>query len=152
MWPPSLSRTAFTLLGMEFARDSQVATGMLFHSSLMTSRSRQIFEILHTSLSAWGSPKDVLLGSSQETCLASPLPLPSVSSVKQWSSWRWVWGLCHAGTLPCYSVSGGRGSCSAAAIHSTCWSSCFPQWNVTLQHLQHSCSLRPWHSHHHAWL
>ena len=49
-------------------------------------------------------------------------------------------------------VSGGRGLCSAAVFHSTCWSSCFPQWNITLQHLQHPCSLRPWHSHHHAWL
>ena len=51
-----------------------------------------------------------------------------------------------------YPVSGGRGSWSAAIFHSTCWSSCFSQWNITLQHLQHSCSLRQWHSHHHAWL
>ena len=102
--------------------------------------------------SAWGSPKAVLLGSSQETCLASPSPLPSASSVKQWSSWRCDWSHCHARTLPCYPVSGGRGSRSAAVFHSTCWSSCFPRWNITLQHLQHSCSLRPWHSHHHAWL
>ena len=78
--------------------------------------------------------------------------LPSASSVKQWSSWRCVWNHCHAGTLLCNPVSGGRRSCSAAVFHSTCMSSCFPQWNITLQHLQHSCSLRPWHSHHHAWL
>ncbi len=31
--------TALTLLGMEFTRASQVATGVLFHSSMMTSRS-----------------------------------------------------------------------------------------------------------------
>ena len=74
----------------------------------------------------------------------------SASSVKQWSSWRCVWGHCDAGTLPCDRVSGGRGLCSAAVFHSTCWSSCFPQWNITLQHLQHSFSLRPWHPHHHA--
>ena len=49
VWPPSLSRTAFTLLGMEFTRASQVATGMLCHSSMTTSRSWQIFETLHTS-------------------------------------------------------------------------------------------------------
>ena len=48
VWPPSLSRTAFTLLGMEFTRASQVATEMLFHSSMTTSRSWQIFETLHT--------------------------------------------------------------------------------------------------------
>ena len=49
MWPPSLSRTAFTLLCMEFTRASQVATGMLFHSSMSTSRSWQIYEYLPTS-------------------------------------------------------------------------------------------------------
>ena len=86
--------------------------------------------------STWRSPKSVLLGSSLETCFASPSSLPSTSSVNQWSSWRCVWGHCHAGTLPCYPVSGGRGSCSAAVFHSICWSSHFPQWNVTLQHLQ----------------
>ena len=128
---------------MEFTRASQVAPGMLFNSSMMTSWSWQIFETLHTFTFRF---KDVLLSSSQETCLASPSPLPSASSVKQWSSWRCVWGHCHAGILPCYPVSEGRGSCSAAVFHSTCWSSCFPQWNITLQHLQHSCNLRPWHS------
>ena len=49
VWPSSLSRTAFTLLDMEFTRASQVATGMLFHSSMTTSRSWQIFETLHSS-------------------------------------------------------------------------------------------------------
>ena len=49
MWPPLLSRTAFTLLGMEFTRASQVATGMLFHSSMTTLQSWRIFETLHTS-------------------------------------------------------------------------------------------------------
>ena len=71
MCPPSLSRTAFTLLGMEFTRASQVATGMLFQSSMTTSRSWQIFETLHTSTFRLRIPKDILLGSSQETCLAS---------------------------------------------------------------------------------
>ena len=152
MWPLSLSGTSFALLGMEFTRPSQVATGMLFHSTMTMPRSWQIFKTLHTFTFRLRIPKDVLLGSSQETCLASPSPLPSTSSVKQWSSWRCVWGHCRAGALPCDPVSGGRGSCSAAVFHSTCWISCFPQWNITLQHLQHSCSLRPWHSHHHAWL
>ena len=78
--------------------------------------------------------------------------LPSASSVKQWSFWRCVWSHCPPGILPCDPVSGGRGSCSVAVFYSTCLSTCFPQWNITLQHLQHSCSLRPRHSHHHAWL
>ena len=93
--------------------------------------------------SAWGSPNNVLLGSSLETCLASPSPILSASSVKQWSSWRCVWSHCHAGTQLYDQVSGEKGSCSAAVFHSTRWSSCFPQWNEILQHLQHSCSPRP---------
>ncbi len=36
---PLLSSTALILLGMEFTRDSQVVAGILFHSSIMTSRS-----------------------------------------------------------------------------------------------------------------
>ena len=48
-WPPLISRTAFTLLGMEFTRASQVATGILFHSFMTTSRSWRIFETLCTS-------------------------------------------------------------------------------------------------------
>ena len=58
-------------VGMEFTRASQVATGMLFHSSMTTLQSWQIFETCTPLPSTWGSPKDVLLGSSQETCLAS---------------------------------------------------------------------------------
>ena len=59
VWPPSLSRTAFTLLDIEFARASQVATGMLFNSS---SRSWQIFETLHTSTFRLGIPQRCSIG------------------------------------------------------------------------------------------
>ncbi|MEQ2295971.1 hypothetical protein AMECASPLE_020083 [Ameca splendens] len=38
VWQPLFSSTASTLWGMEFTRASQVATGILFHSSMMTSR------------------------------------------------------------------------------------------------------------------
>ncbi|XP_026988466.2 polyubiquitin-like [Tachysurus fulvidraco] len=41
--------SALTLLGMEFTRASQVATGVLFHSSMMTSRSWWMLETLHSS-------------------------------------------------------------------------------------------------------
>ena len=44
-----------------------------------------------------------------ETCSVSPLPLPSASSARQWSSWRCVWGHYHVGILPCGPVSEGRG-------------------------------------------
>ncbi len=44
VWPALFSSTALTLLGMEFTRASQVATGVLFHSSMMTSRSWWMLE------------------------------------------------------------------------------------------------------------
>ncbi len=47
--PPLFSSTALTLLGMEFTRASQVATGVLFHSSMMTSQSWWMLETLHSS-------------------------------------------------------------------------------------------------------
>ncbi len=49
VWPPLFSSTALTLLGMEFTRASQVATGVLFYSSMTTSRSWWMLETLHSS-------------------------------------------------------------------------------------------------------
>ncbi len=48
-WPPLFSSTALTLLGMRFTRASQVATGVLFHSSMTTSQSWWMLENLHSS-------------------------------------------------------------------------------------------------------
>ncbi len=48
-WPPLFSSTALTLLGMEFTRASQVATGVLFHSSMTTSQSCWMLETLSSS-------------------------------------------------------------------------------------------------------
>ncbi len=44
VWPPLFYSTALTLLGMEFTRASQVATGVLFHSSMTTSQSWWMLE------------------------------------------------------------------------------------------------------------
>ncbi len=49
VWPPLFSSPALTLLGMEFTRASQVATGVLFHSSMMTSQSWWMLETLCSS-------------------------------------------------------------------------------------------------------
>ncbi len=49
LWPPLFSSTALTLLGMELTTASQVATGVFFHSSMMTSRSWWILETLRSS-------------------------------------------------------------------------------------------------------
>ncbi len=57
------------------------------------------------------------------------------------------------GSLSCWNTAlrlnlRRRGSCSALVCHITCWHSWFPQWTVAPQCRQHSCSPRPWHSHH----
>ncbi len=49
MWPPLYSNTALTLSGMEFTRASQVATWVLFHYSMTTSRSWWMLETLRSS-------------------------------------------------------------------------------------------------------
>ena len=84
---------------MEFTRASQVATDMLFHSSMMTSRSWRIFETLRTSTFRLRIAQRCSIGLKSEDMLGQSTPLLSVSSVKQWSSWRCFWGHCHAGTL-----------------------------------------------------
>ncbi len=130
--------TALTLLAMEFTRASQVATGVLFHSSMMTSQNWWMLETLRSSTFHLKIPHR--------------LPLPSASLARQWSSWRCIWGRYHVGILPRSPVSEGRGSCSASVCHSTCWHSWFPQWTVAPQSWLHPCSPRPWHSHHHVLL
>ncbi len=49
VWPPLFSSTALTLLGMDFTRASQFATGVLFHSSMTTSRSWWMLDTLCSS-------------------------------------------------------------------------------------------------------
>ncbi len=49
VWPPLFSSTALTILSMEFTRASQDATGVLFHSSMMTSWSWWMLETLLSS-------------------------------------------------------------------------------------------------------
>ncbi len=49
VWPPLFSSTALTFLGMVFSRASQVATGVLFHTFMTTSRSWWMLETLCSS-------------------------------------------------------------------------------------------------------
>ncbi len=50
VWPPLFSSTALTLLGMEFTRASQIATGVLFHSSMMLLVDVRDLALLHLPL------------------------------------------------------------------------------------------------------
>ncbi len=107
----------------------QVATGVLFHSSMMTSQSWWVLEILRSSTFHLRMPHRLLLFSA--------------SLARQWSSWRCLWGCYHVEKLPSGPVAEGRASWSASVCHSTCWHSWFPQWTVATQCQQHSCSPRP---------
>ena len=49
VWPPLFPSTALTVLGMEFTRASQVATGILLHSSMTKSQSCWMLETLRSS-------------------------------------------------------------------------------------------------------
>ncbi len=49
VWPPLFSSSVLTLLDMEFMKASQVATGILFHTSMMTSWSWWMLETLRSS-------------------------------------------------------------------------------------------------------
>ncbi len=75
VWPPLFSSTALTLLGMEFNRASQVATGVLFHFSITTSRSWWMLETLRSSTFHLRMPHS--------------LPLTSASLARQWSLSCW---------------------------------------------------------------
>ena len=148
VWPPSLSRTTFTLLGMEFTRASQVATGMLFHSSITMWQSWWIFETLRTSTFRLKIPQRCSIGFKSGDMLGQSITFTLSLFSKAVVVLGGVFGVIVMMEHVLRPIFWRGGSCSAAVFHSTC----FPQWNVTLQHLQHSCSPRPWHSHHHAWL
>ncbi len=62
VWPPLFSSTALILLGMEFTRASQVATGFLFHSSMTTSRSWWMLETLLSSIFSLRMPHRCSIG------------------------------------------------------------------------------------------
>ncbi len=62
VWPPLFSNTGLTLLGMEFTRASQVATGVLLHSSMMTSQSWWMLETLRSSTFHLRMPHRCLIG------------------------------------------------------------------------------------------
>ncbi len=137
-----LSSTALILLGMEFTRASQVVAGILFHSSIMTSRNCWMldtwcftFRLRMLHMCSIGFRSGDILGHSI-TFTSKTVVILAVCL--GWLCWK--------------TVSEGRVSSSASECHSTCWNPCFPQWTTAPQYQQYSCSPRPWCYHHHAWL
>ncbi len=109
VWPPLFSSTALTLLGMEFTRASQVATEVLFHSSMMTSRSWWILETLRSSTLHLRMPHRCSIGFSSGDMLGQSITLPSASLAKQWSLSCWNTALRPSlrreGIMLCFSMS-----------------------------------------------
>ncbi len=120
---PLLSSTAAILLEMEFTRAAAVVAGILFHSSIMTSRSCWMLDLVLLYLPLEDAPH-VLNRVQVWRHTWSLIPFRFSKSV---SSWRCVWGHYYVGKLPFGTVSVGRASSSASECHSTCWNPCFPQ-------------------------
>ncbi len=132
-------------LGMEFTRASQVATGVLFHSSTMTSPSWWMLETLLSSTFCLRMPHRCSIRFRSGDMLGQ-----SITFTLSFLSKAVV--VIMLENSPASQSREGRGSCSASVCHSTCWHSWFPQWTVAAQCRQQSRSPRPWNSHHHAWL
>ncbi len=125
---PLLSSTALIILCMEFTRVAQAVAGIVFHSSIMTSRSFWMLDTWCFSTFPLRMPHMCSIGFRSGDILGHSITFTSVSSARQLSSWRCVWGLYYVGKLPFGPVSEGRALCSASECLSTCWNPCFPQW------------------------
>ncbi len=78
---PLLSSTALILLGMEFTRAAQVVAGILFHSSIMTSRSFWMLDTWCFSTFRLRMPHMCSIGFRSEIHVSlNELQLPSTSS------------------------------------------------------------------------
>ncbi len=122
VWAQLLSSTALILLGMEFTRAAQVVAGILFHSSIMTSRSCWMLDTWCFSTfrlrmphmcSIWFRSGDIL-GHSITSTISSKAVIILVVC---------LWWLCWK----TFSVS---------ECHRTCWNPCLPQWTAAPQYQQ----------------
>ncbi len=110
-----LSSTALILLGMEFTRAAQVVAGILFHSSIMTSRSCWMLDTWCFSTFRLKMPQMCSMGFRSGDILGHSIKAVVILVV------------CLGWLLCWKTVSEGRASSSASECHSTCWSPCFPQ-------------------------
>ncbi len=112
VWPQLFSSTALTLLGMELTRASQVTTGVIFYSSMTTSRSWLMLETLHSSTFRLRMPHRCSIGFRSGDMLGQ-----SITFTLSFFSKAVVVIMLEY----CPAVSEGRGSCSASVFHSTCF-------------------------------
>ena len=116
VWPPLFSSTAFTLFGMEFTRASKVATGVLFHSSMMTSQSWWMLKTLRSSTFHLRMPHKCSIGFGSGDMIGQSITF-TLSLARQWSSWRCVLGRYNVGILLCGPVSKGIMLCFSMSQH-----------------------------------
>ncbi len=117
---PLLSSTALILLGMEFTRAAQVVAGILFHSSIMKSRSCWMldtwcfstFHLRMPHMCSMGFRFGDILGHSI-TFTFSSKAVVILAVCLEWLCWKIVFE--------------GRASSSASECHSTCWNPCLSQ-------------------------
>ncbi len=116
-----VTSTALILLGMEFTRAAQFVAGILFHSSIMASRSLldvRHMVLLHLPLE--DAPHVLNRVHGLETYLATPLPSPSAARAVV------ILVVC----LLCWkTVSEGRASSSASECPQYMLESMFPSMN-----------------------
>ncbi len=144
------SKCQYFVLGMEFTRASQVATGAFFHSSMTISQSWWMLETLRSSTFRLRMPHRCsirfrsgnMLGQSITFNLSFFSKAVVVLEVRlgSLSCWNTVLrpSLRREGIMLCFSMS----QYMLAFM--------FPQWTVAPR--QHSFSPRPRHSQHHTWL
>ncbi len=87
---PLLSSLALIILGMEFTRAAQVVAGILFHSSIMTSRSCWMLNTWCFSTFRLRMPHMCSIGFRSGDILGHSITFTFCS--KAVSSWRCVWG------------------------------------------------------------
>ncbi len=120
VWPPLISSTALTILGMEFTRASQVATGVLFHSSMTTSRSSWMLETLCSSTFHLRMPHRCSIGFRSGDMLGQSITFTL-------SFFSKAVAVIMLEYCPAAQSPKGRDHASASVCHSTCWHSWFPQ-------------------------
>ena len=152
MWLTSLSRTVFTLLGMDFTRASQIATVMLFHSSMTTLRNWQIFENLCTSTFRLRIPQRCSIGFKSGDMLGQSITF----TLSLFSKAMVVLEVC-LGSFSCWNTAllpsfWREGIILCCSISQYMLDFMFPSMKYNAPKPAALSSVRPWHSQHHAWL
>ncbi len=104
--------------------------GILFHSSIMTSRSCWMLDTWCFSTFRLRMPHMCSIGFRSEDILDPSLTFTFISKAVV------ILAVCLGWLLCWKTVSEGKASSSASECHHTCWNPCFPQWTTATQYQQ----------------